>query len=325
MTTTRRASRCARGTTPTPRRRWSRGWSTTLGRSSTPLDGVELDDEQADAVGLLALVAGQDVEPGDDDGTWRIAQRVAPDRVISTVDPEARHMHKTRSASTATATRPTSRSNPRPGSSPPRALTPANAGDGPTGVGLLDGEEPGLQVLADSAYGSGEVRAALAPPATPRRSKPIPLRRRRARRRFDRDDFIIDHHARTVTCPAGHTVHDHAAKATPPSAPAAAAARSATAAPPPTTDAPCTSATTTPSSSTPAAPGATATSPTTTDNGDRWSNAPSPGSSPTATAASATAASNATNSASPPASPPSTSADSSTSASTHDRTGWTLT
>ena len=49
---------------------------------------------------LLALVAGQDVEPaaGSDgtDGRWRIARKVAPDRVISTVDPEARHAHKTR-------------------------------------------------------------------------------------------------------------------------------------------------------------------------------------------------------------------------------------
>ncbi|WP_371871122.1 hypothetical protein [Mycolicibacterium agri] len=48
---------------------------------------------------LLALVAGQDVEPveGSDgtDGHWRIAQKVAPDRVISTVDPDARHAHKT--------------------------------------------------------------------------------------------------------------------------------------------------------------------------------------------------------------------------------------
>ena len=33
----------------------------------------------------------------EDDGTWKIAQRVAPDRIISTVDPEARHMHKSRS------------------------------------------------------------------------------------------------------------------------------------------------------------------------------------------------------------------------------------
>ena len=61
------------------------------------IDGTMLDAPQADAVGLLALVAGQDVEPGDGDGAWRIAERVAPDRVISTVDPEARHMHKSRS------------------------------------------------------------------------------------------------------------------------------------------------------------------------------------------------------------------------------------
>ena len=50
---------------------------------------------------MLALVAGQDVEPveGSDgtDGRWRIARQVAPDRVISTVDPDARHAHKTRS------------------------------------------------------------------------------------------------------------------------------------------------------------------------------------------------------------------------------------
>src|SRR3954447_8271380 len=55
----------------------------------------------ADAVGLLALVAGQDVEhvPDPDDpgggGRWRIARAVAEDRVISTVDPDARHAHKT--------------------------------------------------------------------------------------------------------------------------------------------------------------------------------------------------------------------------------------
>jgi hypothetical protein len=60
----------------------------------------ELGPPAADAVGLLALVAGQDVEPGEGsdgtDGRWRIARRVAPERVISTVDPETRHAHKTR-------------------------------------------------------------------------------------------------------------------------------------------------------------------------------------------------------------------------------------
>ena len=36
-----------------------------------------LDDEQAEAVALLALVAGQDVEPGERPGSWRIARKVA--------------------------------------------------------------------------------------------------------------------------------------------------------------------------------------------------------------------------------------------------------
>ena len=65
-------------------------------------DGApERDDAAADALGLLALVAGQDVEPaGGTDGTsgrWRIARKVAPDRVISTVDPQARHTRKSKS------------------------------------------------------------------------------------------------------------------------------------------------------------------------------------------------------------------------------------
>ena len=62
----------------------------------------ELGPRAAEAVALLALIAGQDVEPveGSDgtDGRWRIAQRVAPDRVISTVDPDTRHVHKSGAA-----------------------------------------------------------------------------------------------------------------------------------------------------------------------------------------------------------------------------------
>ena len=64
-------------------------------------DAPHREGPAADALGLLALVAGQDVEPaeGSDgtDGRWRIARRVAPDRVISTVDPEARHTRKSKS------------------------------------------------------------------------------------------------------------------------------------------------------------------------------------------------------------------------------------
>ena len=46
------------------------------------------------AVELLATVLGQDLEQTDDE-VFRIARRVAKDRVISTVDPQARHGHKT--------------------------------------------------------------------------------------------------------------------------------------------------------------------------------------------------------------------------------------
>ena len=62
------------------------------------LEGSELSDEQARAAALLAVVAGQDVEADPKvPGRWRIARRVAKGRVISTVDPEARHARKSRS------------------------------------------------------------------------------------------------------------------------------------------------------------------------------------------------------------------------------------
>lgn len=60
------------------------------------IDGEGLDGAARDAAELLALVAGQDVEQGDD-GMCLIARKVATDRVISTVDPAARHDgHKSR-------------------------------------------------------------------------------------------------------------------------------------------------------------------------------------------------------------------------------------
>ena len=161
------------------------------------------EPEANSALGLLALVAGQDVEPGED-GTWRIAQKVAPDRVISVVDPEARHMHKSRSeyrdgykAHVAVE--------PETGLVTAAALTPANASDGRTGVTLLADEEPGLQVLGDGAYGSGENLAALHEANHSTAIKPFPTHAPFPGA-FHRDDFIVDYAAATVTCPAGQTV-----------------------------------------------------------------------------------------------------------------------
>lgn len=168
------------------------------------LEGAALTAEQADAVGLLALIAGQDVEPGDEEGTWRIAQRVAPDRVISVVDPESRHMHKSRSeyrdgykAHVAIE--------PDTGLITGAALTPANVGDGPVGAGLLADETDRCEVYADSAYGSGETRVEIRRRGHDAIIKPIPVRAAVAGG-FTRDDFVIDHHARTATCPGGHTI-----------------------------------------------------------------------------------------------------------------------
>lgn len=58
------------------------------------LDDRRLSDELKTAAELLATVVGQDLEQSET-GAFRIARRVAPNRVISTVDPEARHGHKT--------------------------------------------------------------------------------------------------------------------------------------------------------------------------------------------------------------------------------------
>lgn len=60
------------------------------------LEGRQLSPEVKEASTLLATLLGQDLEC-DDDGTFRIARRVAKDRIISTVDPDTRHGHKTSS------------------------------------------------------------------------------------------------------------------------------------------------------------------------------------------------------------------------------------
>lgn len=83
-------------------------------------------------------------------------------------------------------------------------ITPANAPDGPAGLELMKGEPDGLEVLADSAYGSGAVRTALKEHHHHLVIKPLPSRPV-IPGGFVRDDFSVDHQARTVTCPARHT------------------------------------------------------------------------------------------------------------------------
>lgn len=124
------------------------------------VSGLSLDEAQQGAVGLLALVAGQDVEPGDHEGTWRIARRTAPNRIVSVHDPESRHVHKTvhnyRDGFKAHLA-----AEPETGLVTAYGLTAGNVGDAQAAPALIANEPEGVAVLGDSAYGSGEFRAHL--------------------------------------------------------------------------------------------------------------------------------------------------------------------
>jgi hypothetical protein len=163
-------------------------------------------------VALLALVAGQDVEPaeGSDgtDGRWRVARKVAEDRVISTVDPQARHVHKTVHAR-QDGYKAHVAVEPDTGLFTAGELAEATGEDNHeavVGLDLLDHDtEPGpFEVLGDSAYGTGDARAALAAAGHTAIIKPVPLRPAVAGG-FTTDEFVVDEAAGTVTCPAGIT------------------------------------------------------------------------------------------------------------------------
>jgi transposase len=200
------------------------------------------DPGAADALGLLALVAGQDVEPADGsdgtDGRWVIARKVAPDRVISTVDTQTRHTRKSKSVrrdgyrahlaaepetgliTDAELTMATGEANTdaamgvtmagrdrfHNSQTPQTTDTSSETADtsdtssetGETGVG------GGLEVYGDSAYGSGEARDAYRRAGHDTVIKPKPVLPA-VPGGFTLDDFVIDHDERSVTCPAGHT------------------------------------------------------------------------------------------------------------------------
>jgi IS5 family transposase len=170
----------------------------------------ELGPRAAEAVALLALVAGQDVEPveGSDgtDGRWRIAERVAPDRVISTVDPETRHVHKSLSRR-QDGFKAHVAIEPDTGIITDCTLARASGADNheaAVGLQLLGSEAWPVTVLADSAYGTGDFRAELAERGHIDRVKPAPVPRGNPDG-FTVDDFIVDHDNRTATCPNGLT------------------------------------------------------------------------------------------------------------------------
>lgn len=171
------------------------------------------------AVALLALVAGQDVEwiDTDDDGCggggrWQIARKVAPDRVISTVDTDTRHARKTRSRR-QDGYKGHINAEPDTGLITAAILTKAagpGSSDAQVGGELIAADDTldGLvEVLGDSAYGSGRFLEDLAaaghdPVITP---KPVPTPSGLVNP-FTADEFIVDHDGQTVTCPNGVSV-----------------------------------------------------------------------------------------------------------------------
>ena len=166
--------------------------------------GRDLEPDQADAVGLLALVAGQDVEPGDGEGSWRIARRTVPDRIVSVHDPESRHVHKSM-AVYRDGFKGHIAVEPETGLVTACELTAGDVGDAQAAPGLLRAEPDDIEVLGDSGYSAGAFRAVLAARGSRAIIKPPPLLRA-VPGGFTVDDFAIDADLGTVTCPNGHTV-----------------------------------------------------------------------------------------------------------------------
>lgn len=176
---------------------------------------ARLQGPAADAVGLLGLVAGQDVEWVPDGasgaGTWRIVQRVAPDRMVSIVDPDARHAHKT-TARRQDGFKAHIVIEPGTGLVTACAITKASgqgSGDAEAGITLLGADttiaaDQQVTVLGDSAYGTGDMLAALHTAGHIGVVKPWPVNPAVAGG-FTVDDFIPDTAADTMTCPAGVT------------------------------------------------------------------------------------------------------------------------
>lgn len=165
---------------------------------------LTLSEVQADALGLLWLLCGQDVEPGPRPGTWRIARGTAPDRVVSVVDPDARHVHKTgqdyRDGYKAHVA-----AEPETGLITAATLTAGNTSDADAAAGLLADEDGERRVYGDSAYGTGALREDLAEAGHTAVIKP-PTLTPAVPGGFTIDDFEINTNTATVTCPAGTTV-----------------------------------------------------------------------------------------------------------------------
>ena len=176
-------------------------------RAHFALRGERLDPRVAEAAALLATVTGQDIEETSD-GRFRIFEGTAPDRVISTVDPQARHGHKT-AAHGFDGYKAHVAVDPDSEVICAAEVSVATAGDAvvaPTLLGDLTPDQQGggqaaqAVVYGDSAYGTGAHLAWLdRQQLTPMVKAQLPTA---PGGRFATDRFRIDLAAGTVRCPA---------------------------------------------------------------------------------------------------------------------------
>lgn len=180
------------------------------------LEGRQLGVAVSEAAQLLATVLGQDLEQTEG-GTFRIARQVAADRVISTVDPEARHGRKT-AARGFDGYKGHLAIDPDSEIITNTEVSAGNTGDASVAEDLisdlLDDEHPaetegahaedggdGAGVYGDNAYGTGEFHDRLEQAGIADRCKTQPPTA--AGGMFGKDRFTIDLDQDTVTCPAG--------------------------------------------------------------------------------------------------------------------------
>ncbi|HEX5097172.1 MAG TPA: IS1182 family transposase [Acidimicrobiia bacterium] len=162
------------------------------------------NDDCSEARELLGRIIDQDVDEDPDDGNGpKIRHGVAPDRVVSVVDPEMRHGRKSPSK--------------RVDGYKAHVLTdhdhefvlavsatPANVADGPEAAGLVQAaHDAGVRVremLGDTAYGDGDTRVAVEAVGATVTAKTQPPA---TTGKFLKTDFTIDPTIPSARCPAG--------------------------------------------------------------------------------------------------------------------------
>ena len=176
-----------------------------VGMARELLAATAADPGCAEAAEVLGRIVDQDIDPEPSGGGPAIRRGVAPDRMVSVVDPDMRHGRKSPSAridgykghvltdhDTELVLAVTT--------------TAANEPDGPQAAPLVAEAKalgvPVTEVLGDTAYGDGDTRVAVESVGARVTAKTQPPA---STGRFVKTDFAIDPTVPSATCPAGQT------------------------------------------------------------------------------------------------------------------------